>query len=117
MRGAAIVLLLGVHLAAGSVAADCAERCRHTCCLHSTSASMQVGSHCAKAHGAGGAGAVRGHCTHSSETAITAIPLLTMPAAPVLSIPVAVDLPGETLEVLLNSAFRGLDPPPPRLLA
>lgn len=116
MRGAAIVLLLGVHLVAGSLAADCAERCRHTCCLHSPSAAMPAGSHCAKAHRAASACALRGHCTHSSETAITAIPLLTMPAVPVLSTPAATDSPAQQADARLPSAFRGLDSPPPRFI-
>jgi hypothetical protein len=116
LRAAAILLLLASHLAAGTIAAECANRCAHTCCRVTNTGG--AGAHCALAgHAAKRACGPKARCTHSQQSAITGLPLLTATDGPRLRLPDVAFLAALTAEASPWALARSIDSPPPQLLA
>ncbi len=117
LRAASLLLLLASHLAASTIAADCASRCAHTCC-RASNATRGAGTHCAMAgHAAMPACGLKARCTHTQQSAITALPLLAATERPLLRRPEANALAMTTLDARTSRLARSIDSPPPRLLA
>jgi hypothetical protein len=116
LRAFCILLLLASHLAASTIAADCANRCAHTCCRVTNTGG--AGAHCGlTGHAAKRACGLKARCTHSQQSAITGLPLLTSTDGPRLRLPEVAFHVAATAETSPRALARGIDSPPPQLLA
>ena len=116
LRAACVLLLFASHLAASTVAADCASRCLHSCCRVDKNGG--AGAHCDMAeHAASRSCGVKARCTHSQQGAITALPLLRATEGPRLRLPDAVALATPAAHTRPHGPARAIDAPPPRVLA